>query len=131
MKRFFICLLCLAITASVFTKPLGLLKVTDVEQVKLSGQLPKGPKLKSAVSFLSIQAYLNTNYLKLEFLASLGNLTITVTNGQGAQVYRNTANATAGGSLNIATQTWANGLYTLTISDNNGGYLEGMFEINR
>ncbi len=126
MKRFYLFLLCMAITL-----PGLIAKPHDAKPLKLKGTLSNPTLLKSAPVAEPVAAYLDADNIRLEFGSSLGNLTVIVVNQYGFPVYQQTVNATAGSSFTIDTRSWSNGGYTLVVTNTSGGYLEGPFDINR
>jgi hypothetical protein len=69
-------------------------------------------------------------YVEVAFNQSLGSLNVKVVDQLGSTVFQEDVKATAGSSLIIETDMWDNGKYTLTITDAEGGYLEGVFELD-
>ncbi len=74
-----------------------------------------------------VAAQQNPASVELTFLSDLGNLTIQVVNAQGYTAYQQTVNAAAESRLEIGTQDWTAGTYTILILDGQDGRLEGQF----
>jgi len=77
-----------------------------------------------------IEAYLNAISVDVVFNCDLGDLTVEVIDQTGETVFKTTVNAISGGTLPIDTSGWASGNYLLMIMDEQGGYLEGDFQID-
>ena len=76
-----------------------------------------------------VEVYYDQGYLEVSFLCHLGKLNISVANQSNAVVYDKGVDATEGSSLEIDTTGWSAGVYILSITDGQGGCLEGSFEI--
>jgi len=125
MKKFVFNIVCVLMLGGIFANPVCL--PGPVAQVHLIGKL-KLPDTKGITS-QPIEVFQNEDELELYFLSSLALITITVTDEKNGTVYQKTVNATAGSSLTVDMKGWASGEYTLLITDGQGGYLEGVFEI--
>ena len=127
-KFFFISIVYVLLVGVVFTGHANFqMKMRGpVERIHLLGELKKPDK---GTGSQPVEVYQNENDLELYFLSSLNSLTIKVVNEQDQTVYQKTVNVAAGSSLIIDLQGWASGAYTLSITDGQGGSLEGIFEI--
>jgi len=129
MKKYFsFGIICVLLVSSVFANLANFqMKMRGpVERLHLEGELKKPGK---GTDSQPVEVYQSENDLELYFLSSLSSLTITVVNEQNQTVYQKTVNVAAGSSLIIDLQGWASGAYTLSITDGQGGSLEGIFEI--
>ena len=77
-----------------------------------------------------VEVFQNPGSIEILFLCNLGKLKITVYDEYGDDVFAQSVDATAGSSLPVSTNGWSAGEYTLTITDGQGGYLEGSFLID-
>ena len=77
-----------------------------------------------------VEVFQNPGNLEIAFLRNLGDLKIGITDPYGDTVYHTMVNAVAGSLLAIDVSGWSAGAYTLTISNGQGGCLEGKFSIN-
>ena len=119
MKKFLftVCLSCLALSAA----------NAQASNIKLHGDLVQKP-IRGMTT--PIEAYQDAENVQLVFLTDLGNLVVKVVRQKtGATVYLNTVDALQGSALEINTHKWKKGVYTLTITDEDGGFLEGEFFI--
>jgi len=129
MKRFYLIMVCILFAAGALYPPASALaKILETtHQVDMKGRLKK-PGTKSDAQPVAV--FQSEHNLQVFFLDALGNLEIEARDGENQPVYRTTVNATAGGQLNINISKWKQGEYTLTIADEEDGYLEGQFSIN-
>jgi len=127
MKRFLI-IVCLAYLG-IFNSIHAGLYVKAETNVALKGKLIGTGPIRNQPQTPPIEAYQNSTSVELAFLVDLGNLNIEVFDETDDIVYQTKVNALAGGSHTINTINWASGEYTLLITDGQGGYLEGVFEI--
>ena len=124
MKRFlFISIICV-ICGGIFHTANARVKS---QKVILYGSLAKPGLMRSTQQ--PVEAYQNSANIQLDFLLDLGDLVIEVVDQNSVVVYQNTIDATEGGTLFIDTQEWEAGKYTLLIADEEGGTLEGVFNI--
>jgi len=129
MKRFLLIMVCILFAAGTLHRPAKALarKILSVQQIDLQGKLKK-PGSKSEAQPVEV---FQTEYdLQVNFLATLGDLDIEALNEDAQSVFQTSVNAAAGGKLIIDTRKWKQGTYFLRITDDEGGYLEGKFEIN-
>ena len=105
--------------------------INNSTKIDLKGNIPSTPGPKSMIVTAPVEATLCEELLTIEFLHSLGNVTILVESQKGVAMHKQTVNAAAGSSLTVDTKAWCNGVYTLLITDDVGRYLEGVFEIDR
>jgi len=77
-----------------------------------------------------VEVFQNQGSVEILFLCNLGKLNIAVYDEYGDDVFAQSVDATAGSSLPVSTNGWSAGEYTLTITDGQGGYLEGSFLID-
>jgi hypothetical protein len=115
---------CFACFSSFFSSKASA-KTPPPPSVKLQGGLNNGGTIRTPL----VEAYLIAPGVELVFNVDLGSLIVDVLNETGDTVFHTTVNATVGSTLPIDTSGWETGEYILLIMDNQGGYLEGKFQI--
>lgn len=122
------CLLCQSGAMYITEANANIFELTDLcSKVPLKGYLSGAQVMSTQPASTPVEVYQNPADLQVIFKSSLGSLNIVVTNKWGYPVFQQTVNAIAGNSLNIATQSWAAGTYTISILNGQGGCLEGQF----
>ena len=101
----------------------------DSNPIVLKGELITDTS--GAKSGAPVAASLDEGVVVVQFNQTLGSLNVKVVDDQGSTMYQKNVKANAGSSVTIDTETWDNGEYTLTITDDEGGCLEGVFELDR
>ena len=96
------------------------------EKIHLKGALTKPTVARSITINEPVVVIDNDNSLHIGFNQNLGRLDITIVNEQGTVVYQQSVNALLNGFLNISTNNFNNGIYTITISGSEGS-LTGEF----
>ena len=87
---------------------------------------PGPPRVPAAPS---LEAYLDLDVITVCFLNELGNVTITITSETGETVYNHTVPTDYGVSETIDTYNLAEGSYFITITNADGMWLQGEFQI--
>jgi hypothetical protein len=77
----------------------------------------------------TLEAFKGSNEVTINFLDCIGNLTVTIVNENGITVYNETVNSYVIGSISINVQNLPSGWYKITVSDTQGGWVEGSFFI--
>ena len=83
-------------------------------------RVPSAPSLESCLDFDAFTVY---------FLNDVGNVTITITSETGETVYNHTVPTDYGVSETIDTYNLAEGSYFITITNADGMWLQGEFQI--
>jgi hypothetical protein len=99
------------------------------DTIPVKGDLPGGGPQKNPALTPPVEVYQDETGIELTFLCDLGKLNITVTDQINVEVYQQGVDAVEGSKLYIDTTEWSAGEYVLSITDGQGGYLEGSFEI--
>ena len=102
---------------------------TQANEIIITGSsgTPNGPPCVPAAS--SLEAYLDLDVITVYFLNDLGNVTITITSETGETVYNHTVPTDYGVSETIDTYNLAEGSYFITITNADGMWLQGEFQI--
>ena len=96
--------------------------------IEMKGKLAGSGPMKNP-SQSQVEVYQSATDVRITFLVDLGSLNIAVVDESGVPVHQTKVNAVAGSTLTIDIDGWNPGVYTLFITDGNGGCLEGVFEI--
>ena len=102
---------------------------TQANEIIITGSsgTPNGPPRVPAAP--SLEAYLDLDVITICFLNDLGNVTITITSETGETVYNHTVPTDYGVSETIDTYNLAEGSYFITITNADGMWLQGEFQI--
>ena len=120
-------LLLFAFIATMFTAfPAEVAQTNEIIITGSSGT-PNGPPRVPAGP--SLEAYLDLDVITVYFLNDLGNVTITITSETGETVYNHTVPSDYGVSETIDTYNLAEGSYFITITNADGMWLQGEFQI--
>ena len=93
--------------------------------IKLKGKLTGGPKSQSTL----VEVLLFENEIQVNFLECLGNLTVTIVDENEHTVYNENVNSCVIKSISINVQNLSSGWHKITVSDTQGGWVEGSFFI--
>lgn len=97
------------------------------EEVLLAGTLETG--MIKSLGIIPFEVWKSSTSIDISYLSSLSNITIEIKGDSGQTFYQSVVNPVSGGQLNIDIQGWAAGSYTITFSNDNGGYVYGAFAI--
>lgn len=97
------------------------------EEVLLAGRLETG--MIKSLSIIPFEVWKSSTSIDVSYLSSLSNITIEIKDESGLTSYQSIVNPVSGGQLSIDIQGWAAGTYTITFSNDTGGYVYGSFVI--
>lgn len=109
---------------------IGLVNVNSTdkkEEVLLAGTLETG--MIKSLGIIPFEVWKSSTSIDISYLSSLSNITIEIKDESGQTFYQSVVNPVSGGQLNIDIQGWAAGSYTITFSNDEGGYVYGAFVI--
>lgn len=95
----------------------------DEEEFDLHGELGQST-VRSLTPFLG---FVGDDYVRLVSLRNLTDIRISVDNLAGVNYYFDETDPKSGEELIIDASDWPAGVYTITITDNYGGILYGVF----
>lgn len=127
---FFISYTALTITSADKLSNFTLTKVRSTdkkEEVLLAGTLETG--MIKSLSIIPFEVWKSSTSIDISYLSSLSNITIEIKDDSGQTFYQSIVNPVSGGQLIIDIQGWATDTYTITFSNDNGGYVYGAFTI--
>ena len=127
---FFICCTAVTITSADNLSNIGLVNFSSTdkkEEVLLAGTLETG--LIKSLSIIPFEVWKSSTSIDISYLSSLSNITIEIKDESGQTSYQSIVNPVSGGQLTIDIQGWAAGTYTITFSNDKGGYVYGAFVI--
>jgi len=127
---FFIGCSAVTITTADNLSNIGLVKVSSTdkkEEVLLAGTLETG--MIKSLGIIPFEVWKSSTSIDISYLSSLTNITVEIKDESGQTFYNSVENPVSGGQLNIDIQGWAAGTYTITFSNDNGGYVYGSFVI--
>ena len=97
------------------------------EEVLLAGRLETG-MIKSLMP-IPFEVWKSSMSLEINYLSNLSNITVEIKDESGQTFYHSTVSPAFGEQLLIDIQTWGTGVYTITFSNDNGGYVYGTFSV--
>ena len=97
------------------------------EEVLLAGTLETG--MIKSLGIIPFEVWKSSTSIDISYLSSLTNITVEIKDESGQTFYQSIVNPVSGGQLIIDIQGWAPGTYTITFSNDNGGYVYGSFVI--
>lgn len=101
--------------------------VTETDPIDLKGELDPGSGLRSGGDVITAEVQ-GSSAIMATFHRNLGNVLVTLTNGQGDTVYVVTVNTSVQQQAFIPLSGLLPGIYTITFSNEHGA-LYGDFEI--
>ena len=96
------------------------------KEIRLNGNIPAGT-VRSLVQ--PVQVFITDTFLKVNFNASLGTISLFVYDETGSVVYRQSVNTYAGQQIRIDITAFEEGEYTIELVNSQNEYLCGSFEI--
>ena len=127
---FFIGSTAVTITSADNLSNIGLVNISSTdkkEEVLLAGTLETG--MIKSLGIIPFEVWKSSTAIDISYLSSLSNITIEIKDESGLTSYQSIVNPVSGGQLSIDIQGWAAGTYTITFSNDTGGYVYGSFVI--
>ncbi|HCY42381.1 MAG TPA: hypothetical protein DHV48_13670 [Prolixibacteraceae bacterium] len=97
------------------------------EEVLLAGTLETG--MIKSLSIIPFEVWKSSTSIDISYLSTLSNITVEIKDESGQTFYHSIVNPVSGGQLIIDIQGWGAGTYTITLSNDKGGYVYGTFVI--
>ena len=97
------------------------------EEVLLSGTLGTG--MIKSLSIIPFDVWKSSTSIDISYLSNLSNIDVEIKNESGQSFFHSNVNPVSGQQLLIDIFGWAQGIYTITFTNDNGGCVYGSFTI--